>query len=458
MNFDFSAYPLHKGGYSGKPMTLLDPEPKAMLSTITQIALLESGNRSAREHWQHVQLCNLVKHAVQRSAFWRNRIANGSRSDIDLASLPILTRHDLREQVASEGPLLRPTDGIPTDDHATSGSSGIPVRFFVSEFNVRYNLIRSIAQHFMEGRDLSLNHTRVKQTVYLRDGLSVETHKSWMGSLGLFIRSGASKQISLSAFATDRENCRKLVEELKKDEIGYLACNPKHIDVILSSFDLEFLRTAGTAMWLPFGEHLGAHLIDAFSDLSIPIRGNYSAEEVGMIGAECPNMSGHYHVATSNVIVELVDRSYDIEGVQVGKVLVTHLHSYATPFIRYNVGDLACLKESCPCGHEGPTIYNLQGRFSRVLKHADGRLSPLYVTGTELAALADFTEYRMRQTAFERISIELGGRSELSSDEMAAIVALVKRRAGEEFSIEVKSCPQIDWGESRKKPSFRCEI
>ena len=22
MNFDFSAYPLHKGGYSGKPMTL----------------------------------------------------------------------------------------------------------------------------------------------------------------------------------------------------------------------------------------------------------------------------------------------------------------------------------------------------------------------------------------------------------------------------------------------------
>jgi len=133
MNFDFSAYPLHKGGYSGKPMTLLDPEPKAMLSTITQIALLESGNRSAREHWQHVQLCNLVKHAVQRSAFWRNRIANGSRSDIDLASLPILTRQELRQQVASEGPLLRPTDGIPTDDHATSGSSGIPVHFFVSD-------------------------------------------------------------------------------------------------------------------------------------------------------------------------------------------------------------------------------------------------------------------------------------------------------------------------------------
>jgi len=310
----------------------------------------------------------------------------------------------------------------------------------------------------MEGRDLSLNHTRVKQTVYLRDGLSVETHKSWMGSLGLFIKSGTSKQIGLSAFATDRENCCKLVEELRKDEIGYLVCNPKLIDVILSSFDLEFLRTAKTAMWIPFGEHLGPHLIDALSNLSIPIRGNYSAEEVGMIGAECPKVSGHYHIATSNVIVELVDRSYDIEGIQVGKVLVTHLHSYATPFFRYDVGDLACLKGSCPCGHDGPTIYNLQGRVSRVLKHADGRLSPFYVTGTDLAAVADFTEYRMRQIAYDKILIEFGARSELSSDEIAAIVALLKQRAGEEFSIEVKAYPQIDWGESRKKPSFRCEI
>jgi hypothetical protein len=76
----------------------------------------------------------------------------------------------------------------------------------------------------------------------------------------------------------------------------------------------------------------------------------------------------------------------------------------------------------------------------------------------DLAALADFTEYRMRQTAFDKIVLEIGGRSELTAQEVAAMTNFLKQRAGEEFSIDVKACPQIDWGESRKMPAFRCDI
>ena len=177
-----------------------------------------------------------------------------------------------------------------------------------------------------------------------------------------------------------------------------------------------------------------------------------------MIGSECSCVPGHYHVATSNVIVEVVDRTRTIDRVQLGKVLVTHLHSYATPFIRYDLGDLACLGERCPCGHDGPTIHHLEGRASSVIKHRDGRLSTFFVRSKDLAALADFTEYRIRQTAFDRMVVEIGGRSELSAEEVVAIDSLLKERAGPEFEIEVKACAQIDWGESRKRLGFRCEI
>src|SRR5262249_43312155 len=152
---------LHRDGYSEKPMTFLDPEPNAMLSAITGIALIENGSRSARERWQKVQLRNLVNHVSQRSAFWRARIGNRKASDVDLPSLPILTRQDLRTQVASEGALLRATDGLSINSHATSGSSGVPVNFFVSGFNADYNFVRSLAQYFIEGRDLTLNRTRL---------------------------------------------------------------------------------------------------------------------------------------------------------------------------------------------------------------------------------------------------------------------------------------------------------
>src|SRR5262245_37646732 len=156
MYFDFSGYRLRNRAYSQSPMTILDAEPKAALSTLAEIALIETGDRSAREHWQQIQLHNLLKHVIQRSAFWRSPIGDKRISDIDLASLPILTRQDLRTQVATEGPLLRAADGFLTKARATSGSSGVPVEFFYSNVNGYYNAIRSLAQYFFEARDLSL--------------------------------------------------------------------------------------------------------------------------------------------------------------------------------------------------------------------------------------------------------------------------------------------------------------
>ncbi|HEY1362569.1 MAG TPA: hypothetical protein VGF60_10015 [Xanthobacteraceae bacterium] len=457
MIFDLSEYRLRNRGYSERPMTFLDPEPRAMLAAVTELALIETGNRSAREHWQQIQLRNLVNHATQRSAFWRSRIGRRKASDIDLASLPILTRHDLRAQVASEGPLLRAGDAVSTHGHATSGSTGIPVQFFVSDFNNNYNFIRSLAQYLLEGRDLSLNRTQIRGAASpIKGGISVVKEESWIGPLAQIIKPGENRHIEY--YALSKEECCKLVQELQKDDIGYLVAVPATLATISGFFDLGFLKEAKTALWIPSAAQPDQKLIEIFAGLGIPVRANYSSEEVGMIGAECSKSSGHYHVATSNVVVEVVDRTFEIDGTGVGNVLVTHLHSYATPFIRYEVGDLACLRAKCPCGYNGPTIYNLEGRPSSHLKHRDGRLSRFFIRGSELAALAHFTEYRMRQTAFDKIVIELGGRSELKTEEVAAVTALLQEHAGPQFEIEVKACEQIDWGQSRKRPAFRCEI
>ena len=133
-------------------------------------------------------------------------------SDIDLASLPILTRDDLRQQVASEGPLLRGADGLSIFRHATSGSSGVPVRFFVSDVNSNYNEMRSLAQFFLEGRDLSLNRTRIKSAdAVMNDSISIENHDSWIvPALSSLIKSGKNKEIKY--FTVSRKECHKLVQ------------------------------------------------------------------------------------------------------------------------------------------------------------------------------------------------------------------------------------------------------
>src|SRR6476660_8709096 len=418
MKLDFSSIPLQRAGFSKQPMTILDAaEPKAMLCAILEVALLETGNWHARERWQQTQLRNLLKHVSQRSAFWKKRIGENKPSDIELAALPILTRQDVRDQFTAEGSLLRASDGIPTKLHATSGSTGTPVKFYFSSINGEYNSVRSTAQYFMEGLDVSHNRTRIKPAdAPIKDGFTVEESPSYMGPLAPLIKSGANKHIEYL-----NPDFKKLLKELRRNDIGYLVCAPRFLESMFSLFDPIFLKEANTKMWLSLAQGVSGDMAKIFADLEIPIRANYSSEEVGPIGYECAACPEHYHVATSNVIVEVVDASYDIDGVRSGKVLVTHLHSYATPFIRYDLGDLACLGDTCPCGHPGPTIHQLHGKMGSIVKHRDGRVSPFRIRRTELTSLVNFAEYRIRQTGFEKLVVEIGGRSELSGDEIGAV-------------------------------------
>ncbi len=459
MKFDFSKYPISSQGYSKRPMAFLDIVPGKILGGIAELALIETGDRAAREQWQQVQLRNLLAHAAQRSAFWRNRL--GSKlSDAKLGALPILTRTDLKRQVEEEGSLLRPTDGLETSTHGTSGSSGTPVEFYVTLMNVRYNSVRYLAQEFMDGRDLSVNRTRfttaraadVEKLAKIPAGFIVNKEPSWLGDLASVFASGNFKRI-----VTIHPNPRDLVRELRKDAVGQLVAAPGILGAIVDHSGARLLRELRVSEFVPFGEAMDPALHKAIVDEGIPIRGTYTCEEVGPIGFECEAAPGHFHVATTNVIVE-VEGWHEVDEKKLGRVLVTHLHSYATPFIRYDLGDLGLLGESCPCGHRGPTIHNLYGRVTNALKHRDGRFSRFYIRGDELMKLVRLAEFRIRQIGFESITIEIGGRESLTPKEIADVTSHIKDRAGNEFSIDVIPRPTIDWGHSFKRQSFRCEV
>jgi phenylacetate-CoA ligase len=288
-----------------------------------------------------------LNHAHERSPFWRRRIATRKLSALTLSDLPTLTRNDVIHQVKSEGPLLGRNDGFGVKMHSTSGSSGTPVKFFITHMNSDYGQARSLAQYLMEGRDLSLNRVRVRPWDYIeardlrieeKKGFHVEVSDSWLGPLGRVFQGGISKIPYLSP------NRTALFEELSKDHIGYLVAGPVFLQANFIESDFDFLKTHKTKMFIPLGEEADRDLRGEFSAQNITVRGNYSSEEVGLIGSECETYPSHYHIAHSNVIVE-VDKQNGVTvgGKRLGRILLTHLHSYATPFIRYDVGDLGKL-------------------------------------------------------------------------------------------------------------------
>jgi len=454
MRLDFSSIPIKIKAFSDQPMAFCEPQSISFMSAIIELIAIETGSRQARERWQAAQLRNLVKHAAAKSAFWKQRIGPRRADNVEFTSLPFLTRNQVREQVESEG-ALQPETPVKIRRNATSGSTGVPIGFFTSEMNSQYNLVRSMAQYFLEGRDLSPNRVRLRPNrASAKDGFSVQRSSSWLGSLEHFIRSGTNRHIEYF-----HPNWKLLRKELESEPVGYLIAQDAMVETMLQHFGPAFFKRAGVAMWIPIADGVSQKSREIFASLDIPVRATYSAEEVGTIGAECDKCPGHYHIATSNVIVE-VDGNESIghAGERVGRVLVTHLHSYATPFIRYDIGDLASLADRCACGHDGPTLSNVFGRSKNLLKHADGHLSIFYVRGQELHNLAKFDEYRIRQVDVKTIIVEIGGGTSLSPEEVAALGGLIRSHAGEDFEVEVRLVAKIDWGHRVKRLAYQSEV
>src|SRR5262249_43319753 len=245
---------------SEKPMWFIDEAPKNTLAAIIDLIAIETGNREARENWQATQLRNLLKHAYERSAFWRERIGTKKISSITLCDLPILTKTEVVGQIRKEGPLLRQSDGLPVKSSLTSGSTGVPVQFFVSAMNTHYHRIRSLAQYFIEGRDLRKNLTDVRPYIMSKssnsaplssDGLQISNGNTWLGPLGQLFEGGHFKKILYL-----QPNLDALFYEMSRDDIGYLLIPAPFLEASFANQGVDVLKKHNVEIVLPRGAAL----------------------------------------------------------------------------------------------------------------------------------------------------------------------------------------------------------
>jgi phenylacetate-CoA ligase len=111
---------------------------------------------------------------------------------------------------------------------------------------------------------------------------------------------------------------------------------------------------------------------DAWADvLGVPVRDEYSTEELGRIASQCPQ--GRHHLHEDIVYTEIVDEEGRPTD-DVGEVVGTELHNRTMPFVRYRQGDLArIVDEPCPCGRHTRLLVDLVGRRNDGFLLRDGR-------------------------------------------------------------------------------------
>jgi phenylacetate-CoA ligase len=120
-------------------------------------------------------------------------------------------------------------------------------------------------------------------------------------------------------------------------------------------------------------EVFGARVID-----------RYSSEEFGYIALQCP-VHDHLHICSPSLMVEIVDDEGNTCDIGVpGRVLVTSLHNFAMPLIRYDIGDVAEFGEPCDTGLSWPVIAKVNGRVRDSIILPDGSFHLVTFFGSKM--------------------------------------------------------------------------
>jgi len=313
----------------------------------------------------------------------------------DLARFPILEKDDVRDAFP-EGCLRRGTDLGRCRIQQTSGSSG---RCMEIALSLRCDDARNLFSQRIYGWNGFRWHNRVAYLFPYR--LPFENNLA----------------IYRNVFVDARQEPEAILRELERVRPVVLAATPSDVLDLLDGADpARDLRRIGLRALCLHSEPLSRDEREHFaSRFGCAVRTNYYCNEVWAIAAECAE--GSMHQFMDNVVLELLDDAgAPVPDGTPGHVIVTSLHNFVQPFIRYRLGDVAVRRagRGCGCGRDLPILERLEGRDDDFFLHPDGRrVHPSKITVAmkspcfEFPGLQVFRDYQIVQDAPDHVTVLL---------------------------------------------------
>lgn len=408
------------------------------------------------------QLKQLLAYAATQVPFYRERLPDagelpeGGLTPALWSSLPILRRHE----VQAAGEALRaqrlPGGHGRTDVVRTSGSTGMPISVTKSALSNLFWHACLVRDHRWHGRDFAGRFAAIRA---MDDGVGLYPNgirnSSWGRMTALVHPTGPAFGLSIRASTGEQ------AEWLSRVRPNYLLSYPSSLAALARHCAAHDIGLPGLRGLLSFGEVCGDDTRAICRDVwKLEIADSYSTQEVGYIALQCPDHAGHYHVMGEDVLVEVLDdEGRACRPGEVGRVVVTPLHNFAMPLIRYEIGDLAEVGPPCPCGRGLPVLTRVGGRVRHMLRLPDGgTLWPRMRAGT-YREIAPIRQFQLAQTAIDRLELRLVVERPLTADEEEKLRAEIRERlSGRDFVIDLSYRDSIPRSPGGKYEDVRCEL
>ncbi|MGI2327572.1 phenylacetate--CoA ligase family protein [Planococcus sp. YIM B11945] len=335
-------------------------------SVLKELDTYNYGDMQVQQAYQLKEMRRLIRHAKKNSPFYQEFYAGIDVESIqtleDLKKLPVLEKAMVRNN-GKKMFTISEEEGVSS---STSGTTGTPqkVIFTKNDFQKRMAYLDHFKKQHgvinLEMRRASFSDQQFvpqtqKSSIYWRDNLS-------------------AKQRLYSAFHCQTHTAEYLAQNLNEYKPEFIDGLPSSIYAIAqwinqNNFQLSYRPIA----IFPSGETLYPHYREEIEmAFGCPVRDQYASSEGAPFIIECPSGNLHYHLMTGI-----------IETMPDGKMLVTCFHTYGTPLIRYEVGDVLEWEhphKTCECGSAHPLVKSLKGRTNDYLISKKGeRFTGVYM-------------------------------------------------------------------------------
>jgi phenylacetate-CoA ligase len=169
----------------------------------------------------------------------------------------------------------------------------------------------------------------------------------------------------------------------------------------------------------------------------------YASFEAGPIAWEC-RTCGAYHLSADTVIVESLADGQPARPGQAGEAVITNLHSYAMPFIRYRQEDEIVLSAGRPkCGRGLPLLDRIQGRSDDCVVLGDGRKIPSQPFYYSIEPVPGVKRWKVIQEDIQTIHIDIEPGPEFNEDSRRLIERNLRKAVGEGMKIDFAIGPSL---------------
>jgi len=402
--------------------------------------------RDRIENLQRRRLHELVSYSYERVPYYR-RVMNEAgllpgdlQSVDDLRRLPVLSRDLVR---ANSGEML--AEGYPRKKLrrcTTGGSTGNPLVFYSTlDDQANHGYARGIRALQQAGVEIGDRRMLIRIRRDVNSPRARPLHR--VTRMLERLKELDSRDITVDSLPD-------IVAYLSRPDVRCLGGYPSAVAFIAAWIAETDTASPSLSAIITGGEQLFEHQRERIRKVfGLEPFSKYACNEAFDLAMECEAHTG-MHVSAEDMVVEVVDDDgQPVPAGTEGRIVITNLHNYGMPLIRYDLGDSGSfVPGECPCGRHLPRLSHVLGRRFDLIYTPSGRRISGANLGTARLANMPVRQFQFVQEELDLLAVHIVPHSSASAVDLEAmknrIPMMFQEVVGFDVRVEVRFQDHIE--------------